>query len=267
MIRTLCLLIGGLLLATFSGKVNAATPQKADANTIALWSMDDVPTDVVVVKDQSGHQMDMKIAGEGTLQFVPGLFGQAVDGFDPQSTKDNRYLTPPAYKLANPSTQTFEAWICWPTDKDLPSREKQTLWRNAGSRAPLELYFLKDKDGDIELTLSLRDAKKFNEAKMEPATCYLNETPKAGTWYHLAYTIEPQGENLLVTFHFNPQTITETSPKPLAQIKIDNFKFDSGTFVYRLGEQGQTGSDPFKGMIDDVRLSNIARTTFDTLAP
>jgi hypothetical protein len=228
--------------------------------------MDDVPTDAVVVKDQSGHNMDMKVAGEGSLQFVPGLFGQAVDGFDPQGTKDNRYLTPPAYKLANPASQTFEAWICWPTAKDLPSREKQTIWRNAGSRAPLELYFVKDKDGDIELTLALRDAKKFNEAKVEYVTWYMDKVPTAGTWYHLAYTIEPKDNGSSIKFYFNPQTVTEIAPKPSFEVVLDSFKFDSGTFVYRLGEQGQTGSDPFKGMIDDVRLSNIARTTFDTLA-
>ena len=244
----------------------AATPQQADENTLALWTMDDVDAKNVVVKDQSNHGMDLKVAGVGELKFVPGLFGQAVDGFDPQSNKDNRYLTPPAYKLKNPATQTFEAWVCWPTDKDLPGRSKQTLWRNSGSRSPFTFYFQKDKDGDLQMTLELRDAKKFKEATIESATYYFDELPKAGQWYHAAYTLEQVDEDLHVKFYFSHQSQTNINPKPLVEIVVENFKYDVGVFVHRLGEEGQTGSDPFKGMIDDVRISKIARTTFDTLA-
>ncbi|MFG0249609.1 MAG: LamG-like jellyroll fold domain-containing protein [Phycisphaeraceae bacterium JB051] len=260
-------LLVGCFVTVLSVQAWAATAQKADENTIALWTMDDVEPDPVVVKDGSGHKMDMKVNGEGALKFVDGLFGKAVDGFDPQGNRDNRYLQPTAYKLSNPQTQTFEAWICWPDKKDLPGRVRQTLWRNAGSRTPLHFYFLKDKDGDIELTLLLREAKKTNEAKTEYVTWYLDKTPEPGQWYHVAYTIEPKDQGTMVKLYFNPQTVTQTSPKPLVELHLEKFKFDTGRFVFRLGEEGQTGSDPFKGIIDDVRFSKVARTTFDTLAP
>lgn len=254
----------GLCLILPMPVVHAATSQKADDHTIGLWDMDDVTTDPVTVKDQSGHKMDLTVNGTGQLKFVPGLFGNAVDGFDPQGNKDNLYLMPPAYKFTNPSTQTFEAWICWPTAKDLPGRKRQTLWRNAGSRAPYHFYFVKDKDGDVEMTLALRDAKKFSEAKVEYVTWYMDKlTP--GMWYHVAYTIEPKDGGTHVCLYFNPQTVTQTSPKPVLDTVLEKLKYDTGCFVVRLGEEGQTGSDPFMGMIDDVRVSNIARTTFDTL--
>lgn len=244
----------------------AATPQQADEHTLALWTMDNVDAKNVVIKDQSNHGKDLKVAGVGELQFVDGLFGKAVDGFDPQSNKDNRYLMPPAYKLKNPSAQTFEAWICWPTNRDLPTHVRQTLWRNSGSRAPFHFYFQKDKDGDLEMTLAMRDAKKYKDATVEYATYYFEELPKAGQWYHVAYTLNQVEKKLEVKFYFSNQTQTNISPEPVAEIVIENFKYDTGLFVHRLGEEGQTGSDPFKGMIDDVRISNIARTTFDTLA-
>lgn len=264
--RMFCFIMPCLLLLVCMQVLEAATPQKADSDTLALWTMDDVNLADVVVKDQSGHQMDMKIAGVGSLTFVPGLFGQAVDGFDPQSNKDNRYLTPPGYKLDNPATQTFEAWICWPQKQDLPSKVRQTLWRNAGSRVPIHFYFVKDKDGDIEMTLALRTAQKFKDATAEYVTWYLDKMPEPGMWYHVAYTIEPKGAGTMVKLYFNRQTDTDTSPKPVAEIFLDTFQFDVGRFVHRLGEEGQTGSDPFMGIIDEVRVSKIARTTFDTLA-
>ncbi|HCD32767.1 MAG TPA: hypothetical protein DER01_10205 [Phycisphaerales bacterium] len=257
-----CLLCPMLSISTLS----AATSQKSDADTIALWTMDDVNPDQVLIKDQSGHNMDLKVAGEGSLSFVPGLFGQAVDGFDPQANRDNRYLMPPAYKLDNPATQTFEAWICWPDKKDLPGKVRQTLWRNAGSRAPVHFYFVKDKDGDIEMTLAMRTAQKFNDATVEYVTWYLDKTPEPGMWYHVAYTVEPKAQGTLAKLYFNPQSVTETSPQPVAEVSLDTFKFDHGRFVHRLGEEGQTRSDPFKGINDEVRVSKIARTTFDTLA-
>lgn len=264
--RTLCCLFSGMLVLVGVNQLHGAAAQKSDSDTIALWTMDDAAATPLIINDQSGHKMDMTVAGEGSLTQVPGLFGQAIDGFDPQGNKDNRYLTPPAYKLDNPSIQTFEAWICWPDKKDLPSKDRQTLWRNAGSRAPLHFYFVKDKDGDIEMTLALRDAKNFNDATVEYVTWYLDKTPEPGMWYHVAYTIEPKEQGTLAKLYFNPQSVTETSPKPVAEVTLATFKFDNGRFVFRLGEEGQTGSDPFKGIIDEVRVSKIARTTFETLA-
>jgi hypothetical protein len=45
---------------------------------------------------------------------------------------------------------------------------------------------------------------------------------------------------------------------------FSSFTYDTGGYAMRIGESGQTGIDGFSGIIDEVRLSKIARTSFTT---
>jgi hypothetical protein len=246
--------------------VQAVKPCAADADTLALWHLDEAGT-VAGTVDASGHKMDLKKEGKGELKSVKGIFGNAVTGFHPQGGKDQRLLAPPPYKLGNPPTQTFEAWIMWPDAKLLPRSKNnprgwylgQVLFLRSGSLMPVRFELQKGGEyGRMQVT--------FISKKGAKPVVFAADLPKieAGKWYHIAMTTEPQGKDFEVKFFLTPQDNTEPVLKPFATHVFKNFKPSPYAYIFRLGEDGHTGAFPFTGVIDEVRISKVARKSFDT---
>ena len=245
-----------------------AVPCKSDADTLALWHMDEAGP-VKGSVDSSGHKMDLKVNGKGELKRAKGLFGNAVTGFHPQGAKDQLLLAPPPYKLANPSSQTFEAWIMWPEAKLLPRSKTtprswhlgQVLFLRTGSLMPVRLEFTKGGEyGKMQV--------KFAAKKGAKPVRFAADLPKieAGKWYHVAMTTEQKGKDFEVKFFLSPQSNTDPLLKPFASHVFKDFKANSNTYILRLGEDGHTGAFPFTGVIDEVRVSKVARKSFDTFS-
>jgi hypothetical protein len=243
-----------------------AKPCKSDVHTLALWHMDESGP-VKGSKDASGHKMDLKKVGKGELKSVKGIFGNAVTGFHPQGAKDQLLLAPPAYRFANPSSQTFEAWIMWPEAKLLPRSKttprswhlEQVLFLRTGSLMPVRYSFVKGgKYGKMQV--------RFAPKKGAKVVAFSADMPKveAGKWYHAAMTTEQKGKDFEVKFFLTPQDNVDSVLKPFAVHVFKDFKANIVGYVYRLGEDGHTGAFPFAGVMDEVRISKVARKSFDT---
>lgn len=242
----------------------AAQPYQTDNDTIALWHLDE-PVPATAFANSSRSKYQLKKTGKGELKSVEGILGRAITGFQPQGGKDNRIL---AGYLPNPPAQTFEAWLMWPDTRFLPRSSNnprgrkvtQTLFLRTGSMMPIRCDFIHGgENGFIKLSLAQKSGAM-------PVT-FKAPLPKieAEEWYHFALSTEQKGNNLEAKFYLTSKNTTIVSPKPFACHIFENFKQTPHWYYFRIGESGHTGSVPFAGIIDEIRFSKIARTTFDTL--
>lgn len=247
--------------------VNAAQPYKVDDNTIALWHLDEAPP-VKTFVNAANPKMLLNKQGKGELKSVKGIFGRALTGFFPQGVRDNRLLAPKSVSIPNPPTQTFEAWIMWPDSRFMPRGTKnprggkasQVLYVRTGSLMPVKCSL--DAGGPYGI-LCYRVAGKRGD-KPQVFTAPL-PTVEPEVWYHVAIVSEQKTEGLDVKLYISSASSNNVTPKPFAVHLFKNFKQTPRAYFFRIGEGAHTGANPFAGIIDEIRISKVARTIFDTL--
>lgn len=263
-----------LLFTATLQAAQAAAPYSTDSNTIGLWHLDESTSPPTQYVNSANPNAPLINQNNLPLTSVTGRFGRGVSGFSPQTVSENRLLTIGYGKISNPATHTFEAWIQFPTNSNLPHEcktlagwtNRQFLYRRSGGRTPVEFYFTDDNaataaPADAYLCLKLTAANGVSKLLRLP----LGQTVERNRWYHVAYSIEQTGSDLQAKIYFRDETIGYNTAPPSISTTFTSFTYDSDDFVLYVGEAGQTGIDPFTGILDEIRLSNIARTTFNTL--
>ncbi|MFA9480056.1 LamG-like jellyroll fold domain-containing protein [Phycisphaerales bacterium AB-hyl4] len=253
-------------------------PYVADANTIGLWHLDETNDPPTTFADASGNNYTLtyEAAGSATVsaESVAGLFGQGVTGFRQGGSTDNLRLSATGVAGTNPATQTFEAWMMWENEADLPQNTTgggafnawQTLMHRSQHQQILRLE--PNGTGGAQIHYRVRtQAPSGGTARTEDTYFDMGEI-LANTWYHLAVSMEEVGDDLIVRMYWNDVNTGTATPNPVVTNVLEDFTYDSRWWNNMwIGGNTLSGVDGFAGIIDEVRLSNIARTEFNTLVP
>ena len=250
-------------------------PFELDSNTVALWHMDSVQNNAgfYQVNDEAGNFNLQQTRKNKALKLVDsvGGSGKSITGFN-NYTGSLDLVDAINAGLTDSTTQTFEAWIKWENDYFLPKRRastKQTVMaRLVGSTSSAWLYFINN-----QIKLSIRSGDGRKDEKIYTAVA----NPRSGIWYHVAFTIEvndfdQQGDknDTRVKLYFNDANNTDSTPEPLTDITTkskgvvyEDFAYRANGWLFRIGKRYRISNAEFRGYIDDIRLSDIAKTTFD----
>ena len=246
-----------------------------DSNTIGLWHMNSLNNNAGFnqVIDETGKFNLQQTHKNKALKLInsAGGAGKSITGFN-NYTGSLDLIDAINVGLPDPTSQTFEAWIKWDDTRSLPqnraSKKQTVMSRLVGSTSSVWLYFINN-----QIKLSIRSGDRRNEEKVY--TAIIN--PKSELWYHVAFTIDvndfdQQGDKIdtKVKLYFNDVNSTDPTPEPLVNIKTatkgvvyEDFKYRANGWLFRIGKRYRISNAQFRGLIDEVRLSNIAKTTFD----
>lgn len=218
---------GGLWLISFGTAVVSARP--VDENTVALWLFDEGAGNVA--HDSSGNGNDGKVI---EAQWVAGKFGGALQ-FDGIKGKDDYVEVPGSASLEITDAITIEAWV------NMREHQPDNIRIVCGYDAAVTLGYslLLNDAGIISDYLSLGGWQQSTGQTQIPL----------GTWTHLAVTYDSKGGGLRL--YVNGEVDFETK---LAG-KISPRGRDA-LYIARLNASDPETPD---GMIDEVRLSNVAR--------
>lgn len=251
------ILLSLFLIGYTSGALAMPREYAKDKNTVALWHLNDSGN---IFLDTVNRQ---KLKIFKTIQRADSLrkFKRSVKGF-----AKNRLLYG-WLREAHP-IHTFEAWIMWKNAADLPqytSQIRQTvLVHPVNITFSTQLYFQADS-----LILEVRSGSRQDQLKVVSSKTFL----RPNYWYHVAYTIskgnfdfDDDGEDTLVKLYLSGQGNTLMGPKPVADRLFEDFAYQDTARHFRIGQYSVQGNNFFRGRIDEVRYSNIARTQFTTFA-
>ena len=239
-------------VAAFGGTLTS--PFKKDADTILLLHFDEQQG--AIAKDASDLGLDFRF--DSNKARVPkwsreGLFGGAIalDGENADKDGDKQgdadaVLCRAAGKLAPSPHLTVELWIRPARIADRPS---QSLFNRSGGRGRYNLF--------IEGSALFFNLSVVKDGKPGWAYCH---SPKgvvvADLWQHVAVTYD----GAFLRLYHNGREMDKTPVK-------GKVFMGGGPGVTTIGRDGDVrpfkGIRGFKGLIDEVRVSKVARTKFD----
>ncbi len=225
-----------IFVGTFAGvKISNSQPPSSDQFTVALWHFDEGTG--VFAYDATG-------INNGTIvgaSWVSGMYGTALS-FD--GVNDNvRVLDDVSLHVQE---LTIEAWVKIGTGRQIIVKKLlDTSW---GS------YILRiDDTNKLEFTVQ----RKINQTNAITPVWKTVNTLTSNVWYHLMATFKKQNYDSTdgkIYINGTEQTTTFTANGYASGFTIE---YSPGTLY--IG--GQPGLQPFlEGIIDEVRISNIART-------
>lgn len=214
----------------------------ADGNTISLWRFNDVSGSTVI--DEMGRNNGTAI---GT-SIVDGKFGKAryFNGL-------NDYIVVPNDASLNNLAQfTLEAWVnpqgfdlgTWANGESVIAKGSHDGWGNY-----LALMLFRNQDDNYG------NANNFNsiffDGEVYSAGGTISSWYAPNEWYYVAYTYNGSDLKLYV----NGSLVSSTSSPGLVINNVDPLYIGHHTWA-----NGTQGSQRMRGLIDEVRISNIARS-------
>lgn len=264
------------LPSTFEAKVTGVKPYAGGSNIIALWHFDEdnatsprdysapakpVPAPTPPTVDK---RLLFKTTNPGDLSSVDGLFGNALTGFATPGYDNVCFMTQQG-GVPNPATQTFECWVKFPDSALLPheSMEQFIMARRGGAGVKtVAFYFVKDASNVGWLKVDVRSTAGVTKTipyQLGATTVVKNK------WYHIAYSLEPEGANLRVKIYLQEKDRGVYNPGTAVNWLEPNFTYDSvNMYNISIGEDGATNPRGFSGIIDEVRYRDIASGQFET---
>jgi len=220
---TFAVVFAGLLISGF-----------ASADVVGLWLFDEGQGDTV--KDSSGNGNDGVIEG---AQWTNGKFGSALQ-FDGVTT---RVVIPSSDSLNVPEQVTVEAWI-FPTELHDDINAVAQKWGDLSNRRQYQIGVI-DVDGTARFYVS-----HTGTDHQRP----IGEGVAANQWTHLAGTFDGTTIRVFVNGKLSAEL---ESPGAIAQTDMEFFIGGYGP------DEEYAQNRHFKGIIDEVRVSDVALTEDD----
>lgn len=239
-------LVGAWLSLGLARPVVAQAPLEVDGNTVALWHLDE-PSGTTV-GDATGINDGSAV---GSPAIVAGRFGNARYFLGNGS---GQYLSvPDEATLRDLSAITIEAWV-----KPGPfPHYRESIVQKGDAHHPYNLYLLGllgNPDGTFRFELAF-----MNDETVPGLSCdAISSTYDPGEWYYLAGTYDGDRCRLYV----NGQLSDATASAPgLVVSTTDPLFLDNDTYGGGIANNGL-----INGIIDEVRISNVARSAHEILA-
>ncbi len=264
------LLLAGVMLAVPGKVIGTPGPYDeatVDQDTVALWHFDERDDDGFTSFTSAVGSYTLSHFGTGTADFDTDnrgpMFGRAVTGF---TNKDGLSAT-----ITDSTTQTFEAWVMWDDDNNLPTNytNDQTLMCRKTSSTPwgIIVAFENVSSGNAELKVYIYDSSSTEKTV---SLSLADDDMVEGMWYHVAVTVEvadfdsdTNADDTKVQIYWNDQNNIDTTPTA-TEDTFDDFTYRADASSFRIGKRYNQGQDQMVGLIDEVRYSDVARTEFDT---
>ena len=198
---------------------------KVDQHTVAAWTFDEGQGNFTEDVSGNGHDGELLAGAEWSKD---GKFGDAIqfDGID-------AYVEIPHAEDLNLEAFTIEAWVnCTPG-------ANQAIMQKQGASS-----------NDRNYILNIRPEGFLRGSFSSGGTQYNFDGPtllQAGEWYHVAATYDGEVGRIYVNGELDGET------------NLD-FTLEPNDAPLLLGKAGGTGGARLNGLMDEVRLSNIART-------
>ncbi len=206
---------------------------KADSSTVALWHAEDGSG--TILTDLSGAGYSGILTNMDNADWVSGRFSGALD----LTTVDDEYVVVP-FDLS-PASITVEAWI------------------NAAASQPEggegDIFDKRDANGGYNLRISGTSPYMVIWVIKQGNTEYLLNAPGqivAGAWYHVAGTWDGTTQHIFVNGIEVATSVPGVPGTPSA----------ATTHLILGGVSWLPTSHNFNGLIDGLRVSNVARTSF-----
>lgn len=265
-------IVGALALLTSTAW--AQIPYSTDVNTLFLYHFDESSNATTAV-DSSGNGRNATYLSTATsgLPSQPGM-GNSTKGNDELTgmTRWQDSTTPGTssllYNLPT-SAFTIEAWVKPSADFfNMANGTNSPVIAIQPTASGLNDYvfsILRHSSGTFHLALG--DSGGPNRLW----TVGYNLNWVADTWYHIAVTGTPiGGGNFTYKFYDNVGNSTTTPTADYTDASkamlVGQFGNNATRDLNMSNFYGNNGDSYFRGEIDEVRISNIARTQFDTLA-
>jgi hypothetical protein len=197
-----------------------------DPHTVAAWAFDEGEGDIA--EDVSGNGHDGELL-DGAEWSKDGKFGGAIkfDGVE-------AHVEIPHADDLNLESFTIEAWVnCIPG-------ANQAIMQKQGAGGSSERNYI----------LNIRPEGFLRGSFSSGGTQYNFDGPtllEAGKWYHIAATYDGKVGRIYVDGELDAETQIDLPLEP-------------NDAPLLLGKAGGTGGGRFNGLMDEVRLSDVART-------
>lgn len=274
-IKTLFAIVA--LCGTTLCSLHAQTPYVTDGNTVLLYHLDEGANAMTAV-DSSGYgrnaTYDMGEDVQRGLPSISSLMGNAIRPasgvyvgrtyYTDTTTVDDQGQDSVLYQTAA-GDFTVEMWLKFDSLDFTGSVSLFTIQTEQFTGVNIDMSLTIIGSGSpFQGALALGDSNGANRAFMVGGYEW-----GIDTWYHVAVTVQKNGDgNSEVLFYIN-QAGASTTPSPVASWTIADLVLNSSDErrAVEIGNYfGNGGESFFPGMIDEVRYSNIVRTEFDTLA-
>jgi hypothetical protein len=197
-----------------------------DPHTVAAWTFDELEGDVVRDVSGNGHDGVLK---DGAKWSREGKFGGAIE-FDGVEA----CVEVPHDDDLNLEAFSIEAWV-----KCTPGANQAILHKQGPGNASERNYILNIRpEGFLRGSFSSGGVQHNFDGKI---------LLKAGKWYHVAATYDGKVGRIYVNGELDAETEL-------------NLKLEPNDAPLLIGKAGGTGGARFKGLMDEVRLSNVARS-------
>jgi murein DD-endopeptidase MepM/ murein hydrolase activator NlpD len=216
---------GSASASTPPGTINDVIPEPNDGNTVGLWHFQEGSGSTVSDSSGNGHH-----GAAASMAWTDGKFG-AAGVFDGTNTHVD-LGTSTAFNMSN---ITLEAWI------KLTSQSWSPEWT----------ILRKDSnDGSLIYDFLIQEERVYLRLNGNSGFVRSNSTLQTNKWYHVAGTYDGSTIRVYINGTLDSSASYNT---PL--------RYGSSTALY-LGWNGRDTSAHFPGHIQNVRVSNIARTSF-----
>jgi hypothetical protein len=264
--------LAGLVLAggTAGARAGVIGPYTVDANTLHLWHLDEAPGTTGPLTNEVGGGITvqpMNITGDGTgtvnsaIMGATGAagFGKAAtvtgtdDGIESTNGSGSPARVSPSAVVGSDGAFTFEALVNLPA---ITGGAKQILsMESAASNPPYRLFQFRIDGGKLRFI-------NIGGSKFDPAIPTTGDDAfSANEWFHVAVTYngsENTADNLKLYWTRLDEARTTANEIFSGQMTSDLSAGLDQYFV--IGNEGRNaGDNPLLGLIDEVRISDVAR--------
>ena len=208
-----------------------AQPFEPDSNTVALYHFDETSDNFV--SDASGNGRNG--TATGTL-IVDGIFGEARS----YGVWTDEVLVPRPFDGVNDHF-TIEAWIKIESLNGNSCNCSNTIFRN------------RQDNHDVWLTLANdgRVGVAVNHGSSPSGHLYSRSPLSLNTWHHVAFTYDANTMRIFINSALDTSLV----------VGVINHDWSTNYIATSIGSNTADGSNwAFNGIIDELRISDIART-------
>lgn len=197
-----------------------------DPDTVAAWTFDEAQGDTVMDVSGNGHDGELL---DGAIRSKDGVIGGALE-FDGVEA----HVEIPHDDGLNLEAFTIEAWV------NVTVGANQAIMQKQGAGGSSERNYI----------LNIRPEGFLRGSFSSGGAQFSFDGPtilESGRWYHIAATYDGEVGKIYVDGELDAETQIDLLPEP-------------NDAPITLGKAGGTGGARLLGLMDEVRLSNVART-------